>query len=212
MYDSICNSNIIRNVYRVEAMRLFVVLLIGMVLFSFVWANPIPLPEKPQIFVQFKKVNKSYTGITDLMYHCVKDKYGTDVSTKYKITYLFDCRYGVCNNKKWFVEGARCFYSSGYFTYEYKNAKKKTGVVDFNKEKKYIVTVDVKTGNVLNVEAKNLPGFGSTTNNTVANTTVQNNLSNMTNKTGKTGGRVTICAIVFVLPLLLLGMFAGCRK
>ena len=193
-------------------MKIFIVLLVGVLLSSFVWANPLPLPEKPQIFVQFKIGNSSYTGISDLMYHCVKDRYGQNVSTQYKVTYSLDCGYGVCNNKKWFSESAACFYSSGYFTYEYIGNKKTSGVVDFTDEKKYIVTLDVKAGNVLNVEKKDLWGSGGTTNTTIVNTTGQSNLSNMTNQTGQTGGRISICAILFVIPLLILGMFIGCKK
>jgi hypothetical protein len=126
-------------------MRVLVLILASLFLFSASSADIGPSPEAPKITIRFEEQGATYFDITNLTYHCSEAETGRSSPVDDREINM-SCIAGLCKNDMWFYKLNPCFHSSGHFSYEYNGLRIMTEVEDFSDKRTYDYTVDVESG------------------------------------------------------------------
>jgi hypothetical protein len=165
-------------------MRLSLLFLISMFLFSLASADVGPSPASPDIDVQLQINGIDYSGINQVTYHC-EGSNDTDIGAVDQRLVNISCNsQGECKNSNWFYKLNPCYYSSGFFSYEFDNGIMQTQMMDFTKAGKYDVFIEVDSG--YSVLAYKPPG-------------ISDDLDGF-------------CAIGFIFPVLVIAALHGIRN
>jgi len=126
-------------------MRMIIFVVAFLFVVSLASADVGPGPEKPDIIIRLTKNDSLYGGISSITYHC-NGSLSPATGAVEMGTINLSCTNGICKNDNWYYKFNPCFYSSGYFSYEYDGKAYQTEWLNLSDSRKYDYKVDVETG------------------------------------------------------------------